>query len=130
MKNFRPYPEPEEYLDLEEMILTEEDEDLYQEIEDEIVGEELEGYWEDDEGNLHPIIRINQPPIQYSWPTYSYDCCENCSNNPKNGGSGVCFCTLPYYMNQSTVSIPSVWTSDQITLDSVTTTAQSYWEEE
>lgn len=22
--------------------------------------------------------------------------CDNCSNNPKNGGSGVCLCTLPY----------------------------------
>lgn len=20
--------------------------------------------------------------------------CDNCSNNPKNGGSGICFCTL------------------------------------
>ena len=22
--------------------------------------------------------------------------CVNCSNNPKNGGSGICHCTLPY----------------------------------
>ena len=23
-----------------------------------------------------------------------YTACESCSNNPKNGGSGICFCTL------------------------------------
>ena len=23
-----------------------------------------------------------------------YNVCESCSNNPKNGGSGICFCTL------------------------------------
>jgi hypothetical protein len=23
-------------------------------------------------------------------------CCDGCSNNPKNGGSGICNCTLPY----------------------------------
>jgi len=22
--------------------------------------------------------------------------CDGCSNNPKNGGSGICLCTLPY----------------------------------
>ena len=35
---------------------------------------------------------------------YSYKCCENCSNNPKNGGSGVCNCTLPYYEQSATPS--------------------------
>jgi hypothetical protein len=31
-------------------------------------------------------------------PDYSkdYDPCENCSNHPKKGGSGMCHCTLPY----------------------------------
>lgn len=27
------------------------------------------------------------------------DCCDGCSNNPKNGGSGICNCTLPYMQN-------------------------------
>ena len=26
-------------------------------------------------------------------------CCDGCSNNPKNGGSGICNCTLPYIEN-------------------------------
>lgn len=25
---------------------------------------------------------------------FENDACTNCSNNPKNGGSGICFCTL------------------------------------
>ena len=25
---------------------------------------------------------------------FENDACANCSNNPKNGGSGICFCTL------------------------------------
>lgn len=25
---------------------------------------------------------------------FSNEACVNCSNNPKNGGSGICFCTL------------------------------------
>lgn len=30
------------------------------------------------------------------------DCCDGCSNNPKNGGSGICNCTLPYMRNPIT----------------------------
>ncbi len=26
-------------------------------------------------------------------------CCDGCSNNPKNGGSGICNCTIPYMQN-------------------------------
>lgn len=26
--------------------------------------------------------------------TFTSDACENCTNNPKNGGSGICNCTL------------------------------------
>lgn len=26
-------------------------------------------------------------------------CCDSCSNNPKNGGSGICNCILPYMKN-------------------------------
>lgn len=28
-----------------------------------------------------------------------YDVCDKCSNNPKNGGSGICNCALPYMQN-------------------------------
>ena len=31
----------------------------------------------------------------YDYPA----CCDGCSNNPKNGGSGICNCTLPYMQN-------------------------------
>lgn len=27
-------------------------------------------------------------------PQYESEACKNCSNNPKNGGNGVCMCTL------------------------------------
>lgn len=30
---------------------------------------------------------------------FSYNQCEHCSNNPKNGGSGICNCTIPYLNN-------------------------------
>ena len=33
--------------------------------------------------------------------------CDGCSNNPKNGGSGICNCTLPYMQNQTTYTIPA-----------------------
>ena len=31
---------------------------------------------------------------QESLETFEQSACVNCSNNPKNGGSGICFCTL------------------------------------
>ena len=36
---------------------------------------------------------------------FDYNCCRECSNNPKNNpnASGVCFCTLPYFETQRTV---------------------------
>ena len=33
------------------------------------------------------------------------DCCDGCSNNPKNGGSGICNCTLPYMKNPTTYTV-------------------------
>lgn len=37
---------------------------------------------------------------------YDYpDCCDECSNNPKNGGSGICNCTLPYMKNPITYTV-------------------------
>lgn len=34
-------------------------------------------------------------------------CCDGCSNNPKNGGSGICNCTLPYMQNPTNYTVPS-----------------------
>ena len=45
-------------------------------------------------------IGLNSPEINYP------DCCDGCSNNPKNGGSGICNCTLPYMQN------PTMYTSN------------------
>lgn len=41
-------------------------------------------------------------PLKINYP----DCCEGCSNNPKNGGSGICNCTLPYMQNLTTYTVP------------------------
>ena len=30
------------------------------------------------------------------------ECCKSCSNHPSNGGSGICYCTLPYYEQSTT----------------------------
>lgn len=32
----------------------------------------------------------------YAKETLLDDPCQGCSNHPKNGGSGVCHCTIPY----------------------------------
>lgn len=41
---------------------------------------------------------LNEQPLQTFEANYP-DCCDGCSNNPKNGGSGICNCTLPYMQN-------------------------------
>ena len=38
---------------------------------------------------------VGLEPLEVNYP----DCCDDCSNNPKNGGSGICNCTLPYMQN-------------------------------
>lgn len=38
---------------------------------------------------------VGLEPLEIHYP----DCCDGCSNNPKNGGSGICNCTLPYMQN-------------------------------
>ena len=50
------------------------------------------------------IIRIPFPEPQpavlkestytYNASNYSYNACKDCSNNPANGGNGICHCTL------------------------------------
>lgn len=49
------------------------------------------------------VVRIPYvPPEQESsYVEYIPDCCRGCSNHPKNGGSGICNCVLPY-MTQTT----------------------------
>lgn len=48
---------------------------------------------------------VNMPPMNFNdYTTPITDptinniptCCQQCSNHPSNGGSGVCHCTLPY----------------------------------
>ena len=41
----------------------------------------------------YPSIEINFPSV-----------CDECSNNPKNGGSGICHCTLPYFSDSNNVT--------------------------
>ena len=41
---------------------------------------------------------LQEYPIQTFEVNYP-SCCDGCSNNPKNGGSGICNCTLPYMSN-------------------------------
>jgi len=40
------------------------------------------------------------PPVSYDWNVaidYVPDCCRGCANHPRNGGSGICNCALPYF---------------------------------
>ena len=43
----------------------------------------------------------DEPSIDVTYPS----CCDGCSNNPKNGGSGICNCTLPYMQNPTTYTV-------------------------
>ncbi len=56
-----------------------------------------------------PIIK---DPLSRSWNEYgfNYKCCERCPNNPANGGSGICNCTLPY-MESGTLTTPNCYTT-------------------
>lgn len=54
------------------------------------------------------------------------ECCRNCSNNPANGGSGICNCALPYMTQTNTIRNFMTGTQStgvdeyQITLDTET----------
>ena len=50
---------------------------------------------------------LNTKPFLY--PDTFPSVCDQCSNNPKNGGSGICNCTIP------DMSDPLKWTNGQIT---------------
>ena len=43
------------------------------------------------------LRELNYPIQQYNLDMSSS--CDKCSNNPKNGGSGICNCTIPYFEN-------------------------------
>lgn len=51
------------------------------------------------ESNIQPTISPIYPllPNTYIYNPYEYECCKCCANNPANGGSGICNCTLPYF---------------------------------
>lgn len=57
--------------------------------------------WEVDENRYYEWERnylgkwVGLEPMEIDYPS----CCDGCSNNPKNGGSGICNCTLPYMEN-------------------------------
>lgn len=47
------------------------------------------------EVNLDDITLLNNFNFEDAIiSTFEQSSCVNCSNNPKNGGSGICFCTL------------------------------------
>ena len=46
---------------------------------------------------------IGLEPLEINYP----DCCDGCGNNPKNGGSGICNCILPYMQNPTNYTVPS-----------------------
>lgn len=51
---------------------------------------------------IEPIVSNTFDELHYDWLKKSldyYSCCDGCSNNPKNGGSGICNCALPYMTN-------------------------------
>ena len=54
-------------------------------------------YWE---GEPDKVVRIpfggNMTTDTFTnfMPTFDNSACVHCSNNPKNGGSGICYCTL------------------------------------
>lgn len=55
------------------------------------------------ENNIYPTYP--QPlklPDTYVNIPYEYECCKDCPNNPVNGGSGICSCTLPYFERGTT----------------------------
>lgn len=48
---------------------------------------------------------LREQPLQTFEINYPA-CCDGCSNNPKNGGSGICNCTLPYMHNPTNYTVP------------------------
>lgn len=57
-------------------------------------------WWWQGEREDEEVVRLPfTPPVPYNWNTsgeYVPKCCAECDNHPKNGGSGICMCVLPY----------------------------------
>ena len=56
-------------------------------------------------------IIIEDEPTALPFPvpmSTSGSACDGCSNNPKNGGSGVCWCTIPLFEQQRYTGSPYV----------------------
>lgn len=53
-----------------------------------------------------PFLPSPSDKIYIATPrTRPYDPCEGCPNNPKNGGSGICNCMIPYLYRPQTYSV-------------------------
>jgi hypothetical protein len=55
------------------------------------------------------ILDILGANMMFPAEFYDENCpqvCVGCSNNPKNGGSGICNCTLPYMQNLTNYTVP------------------------
>ena len=63
---------------------------------EECMGEQVYNWFEDYGKRYLEVNNLEYP-----------DCCTECSNNPKNGGSGICNCTLPYMQNPITYTVPT-----------------------
>ena len=45
------------------------------------------------------VFNLNECDVSFQ------QCCDDCPNNLKNGGSGICNCTLPYMQNPTTYTV-------------------------
>ena len=50
---------------------------------------------------LQIFADVDDSSVEFSYP----QCCDGCANNPKNGGSGICNCTLPYMQNPTNYTV-------------------------
>lgn len=44
--------------------------------------------------DMYLTVKPSETPDNFDKLFFTNDSCKNCSNNPKNGGSGICCCTL------------------------------------
>lgn len=49
--------------------------------------------------NLYDLLGLEEPNFTeiknpFVRDSFENEACKNCSNNPENGGTGICFCTL------------------------------------
>ena len=78
------------------------------------------------EGEREEIVRVPFVPPQPA-NDMTPECCRNCKNHPKNGGSGICSCALPYMTHTGqdltygtkVVTIPAVEVSTAVSTVSI-----------